>query len=218
MRGCPLQGHQTLPASPGAERGGAPRAEPPAPLSSAQHPTAPPSPVLLQPSPKSTVSFLKAPPLLLGFMTFLPNPGLLFIPQPLYEMASIMSKVRLSEDHSLLCPVPAGESPSMGPFIGQDTGRGPVCGKTHTAKIQAFRGPGSHPRPVPTPSLPPEGRAPSSSGLRGHTEEGGHSPLTGNPQRGDLCPAQRGTGPPGMSLPCPDPELRGVCVLDASHS
>lgn len=203
MRGCPLQGHQTLPASPGAERGGAPRAEPPAPLSSAGHPSAPACLPQLRPasSGSSTVSFLKAPPLLLGFMTFLPNPGLLFIPQPPYEMASIMSKVRLSEDHSLLCPVPAGESPSMGPFVGQDTGRGPVCGKTHTAKIQAFRGPGSHPRPVPTPSLPPEGRAPSSSGLRGHTEEGGHSPLTGNPQRGDLCPAQRGTGPPGMSLP-----------------
>ena len=135
-------------------------------------------------------------------MTFLPNPGLLFIPQPPYEMASIMSKVSLSEDHSLLCPVPAGETPSMGPFIGQDTGRGPVCGKTHTAKIQAFRGPGSHPRPLPTPSLPPEGRAPSSSGLRGQREEGGHSPRQGTRRGGTSALHSGGRDPLGCH--CPD--------------
>lgn len=88
----------------------------------------------------------------------------------------------------------------MGPFIGQDTGQGRCVERLHTAKIQAFRGPGSHPRPLPT--LPPsEGRAPVLSRAAG-THRGRRTLRTGRePSEEGPLSCTVGDGTPWMSLP-----------------
>ena len=102
-----------------------------------------------------------------------------------------------------LCPVPAGETPSRGHFVREDTATGVhrVESLTHSEDPDTQE---SRPHPGLSPyTFPPrQRRAPSSSRLRGRTEEAGLLPPGRGPtEEGPALLPRRGRASPGPALP-----------------
>lgn len=108
------------------------------------------------------------------------------------------------EDHSpapcSLCPVPAGETPSRGHFVREDTATGVhrVESLTHSEDPDTQE---SRPHPRPLPLHLPTSTEKSPLLTAEGTHRGSRAPATreGTHRGGTRSPAQKGTGLPGAS-------------------
>ena len=102
-----------------------------------------------------------------------------------------------------LCPVSAGETPSRGHFVREDT----ATGVHRVESLTHSEDPDTQESRVPPPASPPtpshrQRRAPSSSRLRGRTEEAGlRPPGRGPTEEGPALLPRRGRASPGPALP-----------------